>query len=48
MRKVGELMWVSWRIKRRNGNWLENEMNEWELADELAEIVAYCCAGRKT
>ena len=32
---------------RRNGNWLGNEMDEWGLADELAEIVAYCCAERK-
>ena len=32
---------------RRNGNWLGNEMDEWGLADELTEIVAYCCAERK-
>ena len=40
-------MWVRWRIMRRNGNWLGNEMDEWELADELAETVVYCWAGRK-
>ena len=40
-------MWVSGRIMTRNENWFGNEMDEWELADELAEIMAYCCTGRK-
>ena len=26
---------------------VEGDMNEWELVEELAEFVAYCCAGRK-
>ena len=26
---------------------VSDTMDEWELADELAETVAYCCAGRK-
>ena len=31
----GWRMWMIWRIIRRNGNWLGNEMDELVLADEL-------------
>ena len=32
---------------REKGIWLEGEMNEWELVEELTEFMAYCCAERK-
>ena len=32
---------------RGMGIWLGEEMNEWELVEELTEFMAYCCAERK-
>lgn len=39
-------MWVSWIIITGKGSRLGIDMNEWVLADELTEVVTYCCVDR--
>ena len=39
---------MSWRMMRGKGNWLEKELGEWELMEELTEFMAYCCVEKKS
>ena len=40
-------MWVSWRIMRKKGNWLGNEMDEGGLADELTIVRGLLLRGKE-
>ena len=40
-------MWVSWKVLRWKGNWLERDMSETERVEELAEGMVYCSVARQ-